>query len=99
MKHFGKVLKKLRTSVVKHETNPVFNKTLMFDCPQHLIEHVSLTVKIRHHGDIGRDRTFAILTIGRNAVGTGAEQWTEMLNSVDPVQRWHRLIPIEPADD
>ncbi|XP_047136277.1 synaptotagmin-1 [Hydra vulgaris] len=99
MKHFGKILKKLRTNVVKHETNPVYNKTLVFDCPSHLIEHVSLTIKIRHHGDIGRDRTFAILTIGRNAVGTGAEQWTEMLNSNEPVQRWHRLIPIEPADD
>jgi len=99
LKHFGRVLKKLRTGVVKHETNPVFNKTLVFDVPKHLIEHLSLTIKLRHHNEIGRDRTFAILTIGKNAVGTGAEQWTDMLSSTDTVQRWHRLIPIEPADD
>ena len=99
LKHYGRVLKKLRTGVVKHETNPVFNKTLVFEVPKHLIEHVSLTVKLRHHNEIGRDRTFAILTIGKNAVGTGAEQWTDMLTSAENVKRWHRLIPIEPADD
>lgn len=84
---------------MKHETNPVFNKTLVFEVPKHLIEYVSLTVKLRHHNEIGRDRTFAILTIGKNAVGTGAEQWTDMLTSAENVKRWHRLIPIEPADD
>lgn len=99
LKHFGRVLKKLRTGVVKHETNPVFNKTLLFDVPKHLVEHVSLTVKLRHHNELGRDRTFAILTVGKNAVGSGSEQWTDMLNSSETVQRWHRLIPIEPTDD
>lgn len=99
LKHYGRVLKKLRTGVVKHETNPVFNKTLVYEVPKHLIEHVSLTVKLRHHNEIGRDRTFAILTIGKNAVGTGAEQWTDMLTSAENVKRWHRLILIEPADD
>lgn len=99
LKHFGRVLKKLRTGVVKHETNPVFNKTLLFDVPKHLVEHVSLTVKLRHHNELGRDRTFAILTVGKNAVGSGSEQWTDMLSSSETVQRWHRLIPIEPTDD
>ncbi|XP_057293761.1 synaptotagmin-6-like [Hydractinia symbiolongicarpus] len=99
MKHFGRPLKKLRTGVVKHETNPVFNKTLVFDVPRHLVEHVSLTVKLRHHNDMGRDRTFAILTIGKNAVGSGSEQWKDMLSSSETVQRWHRLIPIEPVED
>ncbi|XP_066919368.1 synaptotagmin-2-like isoform X1 [Clytia hemisphaerica] len=99
LKHFGRVLKKLRTGVVKHETNPVFNKTLLFDVPKHLVDSVSLTVKLRHHNELGRDRTFAILTVGKNAVGSGSEQWTDMLNSSETVQRWHRLIPIEPVDD
>lgn len=99
MKHFGRVLKKLKTGVVKHETNPVFNKTLMFDVPKHLVEHVSLTVKLRHRNEVGRDRTFAILTVGKNAVGSGSEQWTDMLSSSETVQRWHRLIPIEATDD
>ena len=93
------MIKKLRTGVVKHEINPVFNKTLIFELPYQLVEQVSLTIKLKHHNEIGRDRTFAILTIGQHAVGTGSEQWADMLSSNETVQRWHRLVPMDVPEE
>lgn len=104
LKHVGRLIKKLRTGVVKHDTNPIFNKSMQFEVAGHLIEQVTLTVKLRHHNELGRDRTFAIIKIGKDAVGPGSLQWTDMLSSVgvsesENVERWHCLIAIEPTDE
>ena len=82
---------------MKHDPNPVFTKCLTFDIPKSQIETCTLIVKLRHHSDIGRDRTFALLSIGHNAQGSEAEHWTDMLDSGETVTRWHRMVRIEPV--
>jgi len=96
----GKNIKKQRTSVVKHDPNPTFGKVLVFDVHKSEIELCTLIIKIRHHGDINRDRSFAILRIGHNAnCDTESSHWNDMIESGECITRWHRMVRIEPADD
>ena len=95
----GKNLKKQRTSVIKHDPNPTFGKSLVFDVPKSEIEFCTLVIKVRHHGEINRDRTFAILRVGHNAQGSESSHWNDMIESGECVTRWHRMVRIEPADD
>lgn len=105
LKHDGRLLKKLRTSVVKHDQNPVFNKNMQFEVLTYMIEQITLTVKVRHHNELGRSRTFAIIKIGKDAVGSGSLQWIDMLKSIgvnkesEPIERWHCLVSIEPDEE
>eukprot|EP00795_Rhopilema_esculentum_P014435 gene14435-5492_t len=95
----GKNLKKQRTSVVKHDPNPTFGKSLVFDVSNSEIELCTLVIKVRHHSDINRDRTFAILCVGHNAQGSEAAHWNDMVELGECVTRWHRMVRIEPADN
>lgn len=95
----GKNLKKQRTSIVKHDPNPTFGKSLVFDVPSCEIENCTLVIKVRHHGDINRDRTFAILRVGHNSQGNESAHWNDMIETGQCVTRWHRMLRIEPADD
>lgn len=95
----GKNLKKQRTSIVKHDPNPTFGRSLIYDVSKNDVEHCTLVIKIRHHNEISQDRTFAILCVGYNAQGSEAAHWTDMLDSGENVTRWHRMVRIEPADN
>lgn len=97
----GKNVKKQRTSIVKHDPNPTFGKSLTFDVAKADIEYCTLVIKIRHHGEMNRDRTFAILCVGHNAAAQGSEasHWNDMLERDESVSRWHRMVRIEPADN
>ena len=95
----GKNVKKQRTSVVKHDPNPTFGKSLIFDVAMTEIEYCTLVIKIRHHGEMNRDRTFAILCVGHNAQGSEASHWSDMIEKDECVSRWHRMVRIEPADN
>eukprot|EP00794_Sanderia_malayensis_P003685 gene3685-4202_t len=77
----AKAMKKQRTSVVKHDPNPTFNKSLIYDVGRNDIEECTLVIKVRHHSEMARDRTFAILCVGHNAQGIEAAHWTEMLEN------------------
>ena len=73
---------------------------LVFDVHKSEIELCTLIIKIRHHGDINRDRSFAILRIGHNAnCDTESSHWNDMIESGECITRWHRMVRIEPADD
>ena len=99
-----RLLKKVRTAVVKHDTNPVFNKTIYFDTEGTSVDELTLTVKLKNSVSLGRDRAFAMLEVGQDVTGSGGQQWVDVMESAETgkllsIERWHCLQPINTAED
>jgi Ca2+-dependent lipid-binding protein len=89
----GQKIKKKKTSTRQQETNPVYNESMMFDIPVHLLDRIIFVISVADKM-IDRTRSDVIgrVVIGSPTIGEALSHWHQMLVSPRrPIAAWHRL--------
>ena len=90
----GRKIKKKKTSVKRHEKNPVYNESMIFDVPGNYLHKIGFLVTVEHMNFETEECT----VLGRVVMGSpvhnnSLRHWNQMLAFPRrPVAGWHKVF-------
>ncbi|CAG0888828.1 unnamed protein product, partial [Cyprideis torosa] len=91
----GRRAQKKKTSIKRHDLNPVFNEALIFRVPKSSLKRVSLRLVVMDAKKEGNAAVVGLVSVGSNAKSPKAiSHWSQVLKNASvrkPVCMWHPL--------